>query len=201
MTSNGKADHFEGWKREFSPKTVAIEDIVLDGELVLELERAQAELAKAKEDTKGTAMLGAPSELQERVDKIQSDVDSKRHSLVVKSIGRRAWRDLIEAHWKTPKQTEDEEEDKILSPFTASILATSGLSVDPETFPQAALATSTVEIDGEQAEMSLDFAEWIYEVVADDERARLLTACLEANLLQVKAPKVATEKVPTGERK
>lgn len=152
---------------EFSPKRVEVSEICFDGELVAHLEATQKELAEYSD------MLGAPKELKEKVERLQKEAEDKKHSFMFKSIGRKAWSDLISEHPPTDEQKTQN----------------SVLDHNPDTFLPAAAAACCIEIDGKPQEMPPDLAEWLFETLADSDASRMFNACVEANVLGVKVPK------------
>lgn len=99
---------------------------------------------------------------------LEAEMDAARAEFRFRSIGRRAWADLIAKHPPTKKQAQE-------------------LRVDhnPDTFPMAAMAASCVEPAGTDE----DALRRLEAVMTDTQFTELWRACVDANVGGVDGPK------------
>lgn len=79
-----------------APRTDYV-DLVLDGAVAAELERARADLTAAKRSS-DTLADEAVTELEGRVEELERAAQDSVRTFTVRSIGYRRWRELVEAH-------------------------------------------------------------------------------------------------------
>lgn len=160
---------FDEWRREATrPRSEG--RVCLDGEAQLELARALADLASAHEMAKG--LLDGPENAQllaEKVKEADAKVQAATRTMVFERIPRREWIELEEAHPATEAQRKADERQ----------------TVDPTTHQPALAAACCVEPG-----MTLDDAEWLYDLLPDDEwNTQVLAPILRANKQGEQAPK------------
>lgn len=161
------------WREKAKPYRASV-DVCVDGELVAELEAAQARL---KEESEG--MLAANEELEAHVLAVAKEVEARTRTFTFESIGRLAWRKLKSEHPPTEEQAAEE------------------FDHNPETFPVEAFLASCIE-----PKLSREDAEWLCHDLPEGEFLRLWGALLKANLIGGDAKKaVATAVAGSSEKK
>jgi hypothetical protein len=164
---------FDSWKAQATPYSRDVE-VCADGDLVARLE----DLERQREE-RSRGMLEAPTDLDEQIQALAEEVQSKTLKLTFRSIGRLRWRKLISEHPPTVEQKEQDE----------------GLDHNPETFPPVAFSASCDALTEEQAR-------WLCDNLPEGEFFRLWGACLAANLIGGDAKKaVATAAAARSEKK
>lgn len=134
--------------------------LCLRGDLLDEHERAKNDLAIAEvQGVVGDRLV----ELAESVLAIEADVREASIEMVLRSIGRRAWSDLLAKFPPTDEQRKK---------FGRR------LDHDPETFPYEALAASIVEPEGVTAEKLRD----LEEVLTSSQWDEMWVGCLSLNV-------------------
>lgn len=137
------------------PTTTSV-DLVLSDHGA-EIDHLEAEmLAVAREDEKTNEMDRAPAIARQIAD-LEEQAD--RQTFELRSIGNRAWRDLIAEHPPTTDQRRE------------------GLDHDPTTFQHAALAASITSPEGATPEM----VEALEQQLSGGRWAKLWAACLTVN--------------------
>lgn len=81
---------------EVAPRSATV-PIVLNGQVAAALDAARARLAQARREN-DTLDAGALDEPQAEVDRLKAEAQRTTRDFTVRSIGYRAWRELIAAH-------------------------------------------------------------------------------------------------------
>ena len=148
-------DTFAEWQKDASRDRKSV-DVCFDRALVSELEEAKAELARLRDE----GMLEAPDGLQEKVDQLKAEVESKTRKVTFENIGRQKWRSLIGDHPPSEEQKRG------------------GLDHNPETFAPVAIAATCV-VPG----LTEDQAEWMLNELPLRKANEVWNTCLAANIL------------------
>lgn len=135
--------------------------VLLRQDLANELEDLTYQLQRAlKEDAIENREPLAPG-LSEQVQQFEARVEAELVPFKFRSIGRRAWADLLKEHPPTPEQIRENPK---------------GIDHNTETFPIAALAASSVE-----PKMDYAAVERLDKALNDTQFTKLWVACLDAN--------------------
>ncbi|MCB0966278.1 MAG: hypothetical protein KDB37_05535 [Ilumatobacter sp.] len=145
--------------------------ILLRQDLVAEHARLDAELQQAIADDARLNRNPVAPGLARQIEELEGRLEGERTEFLFRSIGKRAWADLLAAHPPTKRQVERNK----------------GLDHNPDTFPAAAIAASCVS-----PEMTLDQVRRLEQALNNSQFDALWARCLEANLGGVALPKSLT---------
>jgi len=141
--------------------------ICLDGELVLERDRIQAEIDNhADWEQVSLSDVDPRTALQERLADVEARMREASQTFVFRSIGAKASSDLLAAH-PSPKDENGEAQ----------------YAFDPQTYPTALVAAASVE-----PAMSVKEAEQLFELLNLDQRNKVFGAAYGANNRSVDVP-------------
>jgi hypothetical protein len=144
--------------------------ILLRQNLLAEHDRLEAELADAMQgDTIENRLPQAPIVSQQILD-LETEIDAAKVEFRFRSIGHRAWADLMAAHPPTKEQV------KVLG----------RIDHNPLTFPSAAIAASCVD-----PAMTVDDVAQLERLLNDTQFNLLFVRCIEANTGGMDTPKSA----------
>lgn len=142
--------------------------ILLRQDLLTQHQQLEADLdAAIQADNAENRTPQAPAISQQILD-LEAEIDAARIEFRFRSIGHRAWADLMAAHPPTKEQ----------------IKALGRIDHNPETFPIAAIAASCVE-----PAMTVDDVAQLDRALNDTQFNLLLVRCVEANTGGVDTPK------------
>jgi hypothetical protein len=152
---------FAKWKETATPDEVAV-SVCLNRRLFREFQEASAELERARE----SGMLEQPEGVQTLAERVvalkeQVDADQAEHTFVFATMPYGQWRELAEAHPPTDEQKADNRY----------------LDFNPDTFPAAAVAASSISPELDEAD-----GEWLRENLPRAEFDRLFQAAMQANV-------------------
>lgn len=140
--------------------------ILLDGSLLDEHTRLDAELTKAiKDDVMHNRMPVGPA-IVEQINELEARIEAEQKIFVFEGMGQYAWQNLIADNPATRDQRAE------------------GYDNNPETFAPLALSASCVD-----PELSVDDARWLMVNLDVAEWDRLWGACLKANVGERDRPK------------
>lgn len=146
---------FEQVLAQIKPKTSTVR-VCLRGDLLAAHEQAEAELAEARRTDNSYAK--AP-EIARRVQELEAEMDASSTPFTFSAVGQKAWTDLLVKHAPSDEQKAE------------------GYEFDPLTFPQAAMAASSVEPRMTEAQ-----ADKLYAAVNFGQWSQLWGTCLAVNV-------------------
>lgn len=117
------------------PRTVKY-TVVMDDEKAAQLEKLESQIIKLRRD-RGQSAKGTINGLQKRADDLRAELRESSVDIVLSSVGRRKFDDLISDHPITPEQKKEMIE--------AGVEEKDVPSWNPETFPPALLKMSVTE--------------------------------------------------------
>ncbi len=140
--------------------TVKTVRVCLDGDLGAQLERLQADFDLVEDD--GSLDGGGRRELAERIAALRDEAEQKAVEFTFRSVGDRAWSDLLAAHPPTDEQLQQDRR----------------ATLNPDTFVPAAIAVSLVSPAG----ATLETVNRLRAKLSVGQWGALRDACYLANL-------------------
>jgi hypothetical protein len=148
--------------------------VCLDGELLSRIAEVEARIpAEERDDDRENRTPVAPA-LKREADELREQAESDAVTFRFRSVGSKAWSDLLAQHPPSKEQRRE-----------------TGVDYNPDTFPQAAIQASCADptLDDEDAA-------WLVEHLSLGQFRRLWTACLEANVGPGDLPKARRTAAP-----
>lgn len=137
----------------------------IDGEAIGLLHRLEAELQQAIVSDRDHNRTPEAPRVARRIEETQQRAKDHTVVLLLRSIGRTPYRELMDAHPPTKAQRAENPR----------------LDHNPDTFPLALVTASLVEVDGEPDESTEDEVAAFFESVPQGEWARVYQAALGVN--------------------
>ena len=139
--------------------------VCVRGDLVAQLERLEADLVEARDADENENRHPKAPKIAKQIEELQAVARGHEVEFVFRSIGRKAWSDLVSQHPPTKKQK-------------AELKGNQRLEWNPETFPIAAVAESCIKPAG----VTEDAVQRIADEWTHGQWQLLWNACLAANI-------------------
>lgn len=139
--------------------------VCIDGDAIGLLHRLEAELQQAIVSDRDHNRTAEAPKIARRIEETQQRAKDHTVQLLLRSVGKTPYRQLMEDNPPTKKQLADNPR----------------LDHNPDTFPLALVAASLAEVDGEPDESTPDDVEAFFEPLPQGEWARVYQVALNVN--------------------